>query len=176
MISDATTPVSDTPAVRTGRATRPLLWLAYALAIALTVFTLFVRLVLLDYKIGDPPGLIFFLIPIIISAYMGGVGPGLVATGLTAILTRYFLLPPLHSFAIESTLHVVQWWAVFAEGVLISVLNEALHRSQRRAEGGGGKPAVTLFPTAATGISTNNKRRITFPHSSAPPPTRSTTP
>ncbi len=162
MISDATTPVSDTPAVRTGRATRPLLWLAYALAIALTVFTLFVRLVLLDYKIGDPPGLIFFLIPIIISAYMGGVGPGLVATGLTAILTRYFLLPPLHSFAIESTLHVVQWWAVFAEGVLISVLNEALHRSQRRAEAGERMQAVTLSSIGDAVITTDVKGRITF--------------
>src|SRR5258708_17306588 len=162
MISDATTPVSDTPAVRTGRATRPLLWLAYALAIALTVFTLFVRLVPLDYKIGDPPGLIFFLIPIIISAYMGGVGPGLVATGLTAILTRYFLLPPLHSFAIESTLHVVQWWAVFAEGVLISVLNEALHRSQRRAGGSETRDAVTLSSIGDAVITTDVKGRITF--------------
>src|SRR5882724_3676686 len=128
--------LAKTSAIQARRTTRPRLLFAYALAIALTVFTLFVRLVVLDYKVSDPPGLIFFLIPIILSAYLGGVGPGLVATGLTALLTRYFLLPPLHNFAIQSTLHNVQWWAILTEGVLISVLNEALHRAQRRAEAG----------------------------------------
>src|SRR5436309_107535 len=99
------TPASRTTAVQMGSSTRPQLWLTYVLAVTLTVFTLFVRLVILDYKVGDPPGLIFFLLPMIISAYLGGLKPGLVATALAAILTRYYILPPLHSFAIQSALH-----------------------------------------------------------------------
>ncbi len=154
--------LAKTSAIQARRTTRPRLLFAYALAIALTVFTLFVRFVVLDYKVSDPPGLIFFLIPIILSAYLGGVGPGLVATGLTALLTRYFLLPPLHNFAIQSTLHNVQWWAILTEGVLISVLNEALHRAQRRAEAGETLQAVTLSSIGDAVITTDVQGCISF--------------
>src|SRR5438045_2620622 len=133
MASKETLPLSRTSAIPSRRTARPRLWLAYSLAVAITVFTLFVRLIVLGYRPTDPPGLIFFLLPIIISAYLGGVGPGLVATVLSVIFSRYFLLAPVHSFSVDASFRSLQWLALLSEGVLISVLNEALQRSQRRS-------------------------------------------
>ncbi len=39
-----------------------------------------------------------FLCAVILSAWFGGVGPGLVATLLSALAFNYYFLPPIHSF------------------------------------------------------------------------------
>jgi PAS domain S-box-containing protein len=39
-----------------------------------------------------------FLCAVILSAWFGGVGPGLVATALSALAFNYYFLPPIHSF------------------------------------------------------------------------------
>ena len=64
--------------------------LAYLLAVVLTVVVLLLRLAL-SSRFGDHPGLELFLIPIVLSAFAGGLGPGLVSTALVAIV--YGLLP-----------------------------------------------------------------------------------
>src|ERR1700733_6604362 len=40
-----------------------------------------------------------FLCAVILSAWFGGVGPGLVATALSAVAFDYYFLPPVHSLA-----------------------------------------------------------------------------
>jgi PAS domain S-box-containing protein len=40
-----------------------------------------------------------FLCAVILSAWFGGVGPGLVATALSAIAFNYYFLPPIHSLS-----------------------------------------------------------------------------
>ena len=52
-------------------------WTMYGLAVAATVATLLLRLSLAPW-VGDRPLLILFVIPILFSAYLGGLGPGLV--------------------------------------------------------------------------------------------------
>jgi PAS domain S-box-containing protein len=106
-------------------------WLAYGVAVFLTLGVLLLRL-----SLGPPaetlPLLIVFVIPIIASAYLGGLGPGLVSTALAALCTDYFLLPPYHSLWIERPVNFLQWLILILEGTLLSALIEALHRSQRR--------------------------------------------
>jgi PAS domain S-box-containing protein len=95
--------------------------LAYLIAVVLTAATLLLRLTL-SSRFGDHPALELFLIPIILSAFAGGLGPGLVSTALAGIATDYFLLPPKYSFAIQSGLHSLEWLVLILAGTLMSVL------------------------------------------------------
>src|SRR5262245_65954392 len=84
---------------------------------------------------GGQPLLILFLFPIVISAYLGGLGPGLLATVLAGLVTDYFLLPPIHSFAFATPVTFAHWLFMLLVGVLISVLSADLHRlRQNRAD------------------------------------------
>jgi PAS domain S-box-containing protein len=43
-----------------------------------------------------------FLCAIILSAWFGGMGPGLLASAVSILSFRYFFMPPLHSFALDT--------------------------------------------------------------------------
>jgi PAS domain S-box-containing protein len=107
-------------------------WAAYLLAVALTGVMLLVR-VIIAHRF-ESPTLILFTIPIILSAYWSGLGPGLLATLLSALVADYFLLQPLFSFNISSTTNRVQELVLLLTGGLISVICELLHRARRRME------------------------------------------
>ncbi|HET9474352.1 MAG TPA: PAS domain S-box protein, partial [Steroidobacteraceae bacterium] len=96
----------------------------------LTGVTLLLRLGMKPWD-GGQPLLILFLIPIVISAYLGGLGPGLLATGLTAVFSDYFLLPPIHAFGFASPLAFAHWLFLLVVGVLVSVLFNELDRLRR---------------------------------------------
>jgi len=87
----------------------------------------------LDAWALDQPTLILFVIPIILSAYVGGAGPGLLSTFLAGVST-YFLSGPGDIPSYLISFNFVQWLTLIIAGVLISLLNEALHRSRLRAE------------------------------------------
>jgi PAS domain S-box-containing protein len=106
-------------------------WQAYTVAVALPLATLAGRLAM-GFRPGDPPMMILFVIPMIVSAYMGGVGPGLVATAVSALVTDYFLLMPPDGVPLLTGLKSTPWQAMVAEGALISLLTEALHLSRQR--------------------------------------------
>jgi PAS domain S-box-containing protein len=106
---------------------------AYGLAVGTTLTTLLVRLSL-GVGWGHRPLLILFVLPIIISAYWGGFGPGLLATVLAALSVDFFLIPPLRSLRIHETRDLIQLAIFVANGVVIGSLNEALHRARREAE------------------------------------------
>jgi PAS domain S-box-containing protein len=114
------------------------------LAFVVTIATLWLRLAMTG-PLGPTPMLVIFTVPIVLSAYFGGLRPGLLATALSCALSGYFLLPPLHSFHVTG---ISERWDLFfiaLAGVTISVLTAALHRArshgavatsrQRQAEG-----------------------------------------
>ena len=86
-----------------------------------------------DEALGGQPTLVIFTMPIMLSGYVGGLRAGLLATAASYFAASYYLLPPLHSLAVASTVERWQQFFVVLAGVLISVLNEALHRARRRA-------------------------------------------
>jgi PAS domain S-box-containing protein len=100
--------------------------------VVVTGVTLGLRLALHD-QLRERSTLVAFTVPIILSAYVGGLPAGLLATVLSYVGASYFLIPPLRSFRIAN---VVDRWDLFflvLAGVAISVLNEALHRARHRA-------------------------------------------
>jgi len=108
-------------------------WQAYAFAAAVTAATLGLRLALAGQLEGRPT-LVVFILPIMLSAYVGGLRAGLLATLLCYLGTSYYLLPPFSNFRVAS---VVDRWDVFflmLAGVVISGLNEALNRARHRAD------------------------------------------
>jgi PAS domain S-box-containing protein len=107
-------------------------WQAYLFATSVTAITLGVRLAL-DAPLRGQPTLIMFAVPIMLSAYLGGLYAGLLATGLTFLAASYFLLPLIHSEAIAPGVERWQQFFVALAGVVISVLNEALHRARQQA-------------------------------------------
>jgi PAS domain S-box-containing protein len=136
-------------------------WLAYALAVAGNVVTLCVYLAL-PFTTDTQPAPIVFLLPIIFSAYVGGLGPGLVSTGLATLGAIYFLMPPLYSFYLAKPVDYVRLATLIVAGVLISVLNEALHRSRQRAEASQRLQAITLASIGDAVITTDRQGCITF--------------
>ena len=70
----------------------------------------------------------YFMPSILVSAWFGGMGPGLVATVLS-ILAANFLLPSAHNLTTTSIVHGIAFVLI---GVGVSWVGELLHRSRRR--------------------------------------------
>src|SRR5215210_1153541 len=75
-----------------------------------------------------------FYAAVVFSAWFGGLGPGLLATGLSALLSWYFFLFPQYSFAIGSLGQGLRLVVFALEGALVSLLVEALRSARHRAE------------------------------------------
>ena len=111
---------------------------------------------------GSAPVLMIFLVPIVLSAYIGGLGPGLTATALAALFADYFILSPSHSFHIALATDRVRWALLIVMGVLVSSMSEALHRSRWRAEEDRRQYAMTLGSIGDAVITTDIQGRITL--------------
>jgi len=107
-------------------------WHAYLFAAIATGTTLAVRLAL-DRPFEGRPALVLFTLSIMVSAYVGGLRAGLLATALSYFASSYYLLPPIHSFQVASGGTQWQQLCMVLSGVVISALNEALHRTRRLA-------------------------------------------
>ena len=71
--------------------------LRYFVAIAVTAVVFTARF-LLNSTLGDAAPLLMFTLSVMVAAWYGGLGPGLLATALGAILGDYFFIAPLYSF------------------------------------------------------------------------------
>src|SRR5262249_34181991 len=73
-----------------------------------------------------------FLWPVVIlCAWFGGLGPGLLATALSATASTYFLLEPQLSLAVATPADLLGLLVFTAVNVAISVLCEKLYRGRR---------------------------------------------
>lgn len=73
-------------------------WCGYLLAIGLTFMALWVRFLLGDAFAGFP--FLTFTCALVLVAFFGGLGPGILAAGLSAALSLYYLVPPYGSFSL----------------------------------------------------------------------------
>ncbi|MCW5983215.1 MAG: DUF4118 domain-containing protein [Bryobacteraceae bacterium] len=77
---------------------------------------------------------ITFFPAVMFSAWYGGLGPGLIVTGLSAIASQFFFHQPVFSLAISSLSDVVALLLFIAISVFICLLNHRSMRSARQAE------------------------------------------
>src|SRR5918995_4997282 len=94
--------------------------LRYGVAVLVVGVALLVKLLLDPLTVQDTPFLLVFG-AIIVSAWYGGLGPGLLATGLSALATDYFFLGPKGSFTGFGP-ELFDLTAFVLEGVLVCVL------------------------------------------------------
>jgi signal transduction histidine kinase len=76
----------------------------------------------------------FFVLSVIASAWVGGLGPGLLATGLGVLACDYFFVAPTHSLAIHSADDIAELAVFSLVAVTISVLQTAQKRAKQALE------------------------------------------
>jgi PAS domain S-box-containing protein len=104
---------------------------AYGVAVLATGVSLLVRWPLWPVM-GHGGRYMTFFPAVMVSAYYGGFGPGLLATFLSALAATYFLTEPCYAFEIASVHDAVGLVLFVLVGTIISGLNESLHRMRRR--------------------------------------------
>lgn len=103
----------------------------YLMAIAVTIAVVVLRQ-MADPWFAERTVLVLLVLPIALSAYLGGLGPGLVSTGIAAASSAYFFLSPKGSLVIGNPIDVTQWMVLVTTGILVSVAMGELHRRRRR--------------------------------------------
>jgi PAS domain S-box-containing protein len=83
-----------------------------------------------DVSVKTP--VVIFVIAIVLSAYVGGLAPGLLATVLSTLAAYYFILPPAHAWLVADPLDNLKWITLAGAGTLISFL--MAHRERSPAE------------------------------------------
>ena len=140
--------------------------LAYGFALTVTWLVLWLRLAL-GFALGDPPVLVAFLLVVIFSARLGGVGPGLFATFLAAGVIDWFLLPRLHHWNVATAVDIGQWLAFVAAGIVVSVVFEGQYRDKLKSLASQRWRDVTLASICDAVITTDRDGNVSFLNSEA---------
>jgi len=101
---------------------RSLLW-RYGGAVLLSLAFVAARW-LLGHVVEDGHPFTILFIPIAISAFYGGLGPGIVSVLTTIAVADYFLVPPLYTVGLPDTNAVVYTLMFAVSGLVISALGE----------------------------------------------------
>ena len=107
--------------------------LIYLFALTIALLTVYVRR---DIAIPftERQLLILFVFPISLSALIGGGGPGVTATLAAVLGLKYWVMPTLGNWSIESANDRLSLGFLLVAGFAISALGELMHRSQQGAE------------------------------------------
>src|SRR5438445_4444996 len=99
----------------------------YAISIASVGLALALASLLPDR--ADPSHFTLFFAAVMVSAWYGGLGAGLVATILSALSLDYFFMAPIHSITLD-------WAALLrlSTFVIVSLVTSSLTAARRRAE------------------------------------------
>src|SRR4051794_33331718 len=95
--------------------------LAYAVAVAASLTALLISLAL-EPRLGERSFVLLFA-AVMLSAWYGGLGPGLVATGLCGLALDYFFELPLNSFRVTSVATGLRLAVFVMVALLISSLS-----------------------------------------------------
>ncbi|OWY69426.1 hypothetical protein B7486_20420 [cyanobacterium TDX16] len=112
---------------------KSLFW-RYGVAVLTVAIALVITLFLATLIHKESPFMLFF-IAILVSAWCGGMGAGLAATALAAILCNYFFLPPQYVLSIASWEQGLRLTIFVLEAICIctaiTILNSARVRAQQ---------------------------------------------
>ncbi|MEH2249936.1 PAS domain S-box protein [Nostoc sp.] len=108
--------------------------LRYGITVLIVALALVLMLVLDPWlSMSGTPFLLFFS-AVTVSGWYGGLKSGLLATSLSALLSDYFFLPPAYELSFDLS-NLVRIGLFAFQGLLFSILCEALKTAKRRADG-----------------------------------------
>jgi PAS domain S-box-containing protein len=105
----------------------------YVVAVLAVGLALLVKL-LLDPLIEEESPFLLFFGAVMIGAWFGGLGPGLLATALAALTASYFFLSPTYPLLVGDFGQVLRLALFVLEGAFISVLVATMRSARRQAE------------------------------------------
>lgn len=105
----------------------------YLVAIAATLIVLLVRL-LLSGLLGDSAYFFPFVIAVTVSAWYGGLKPGLLSTVLGGLVAIFFFVPPYYQLTISDHRLLIGLIFFVIANVVISFVCDALHKALRTVE------------------------------------------
>ena len=98
---------------------------------------------------------------IMLSAWLGGLGPGLLTTAITGLAAEYYWIEPARSFAVADKSELVALLVFVIVGAVISALNEAWRRGTSKVALSEERLKVTLTSIADGVITTDDRGRVT---------------
>src|SRR4051812_1321935 len=107
--------------------------IGYVVAVVVTLLTFAARYTLLDF-LGDKVPFMPFVLTVVVAAWYGGLGPGLLATALGAVLAWYFFVTPPEPLQLVQPSGATGLVLFLVFGAMTSWLLEGLHAARRRVE------------------------------------------
>lgn len=108
-------------------------WRRYGVAVLAVAIALLVKLLLNSVIDQESPFLIFFAAVLVSSRY-GGMGAGVLATFLAALLSDYFFLSPTYSFIHSNLGQNLQLFLFVVEGISVSSIVASLNSANQRVQ------------------------------------------
>lgn len=143
-----------------GRSIRLSVGSRYGIAVAVAVLAVVARLTL-NPVWGDRLPYITLFPAIMLSAWIGGLGPGAVATALTAIAAEYFWIEPTRSWRVGDETEFFGLGLFVVIGVFMSALNEAWHRAIDAVRASEEHLRVTMHSLGDAVIATDDRGCVT---------------
>ena len=124
--------------MNTGALSRPRSRLGhYALAVALVAAALAVRAALWPV-LGDAAPLMLLVVPVLLAAYFGGVGPGLLATAVATLGGVTLFIPPYDAPRVTNAVDAVRVLLFVVVCVTVCLICESLRRARQRSADAAG--------------------------------------
>ena len=105
----------------------------YGVAVLVTGVILLASLALRQI-LEDAVPLVLFILAVMVSAWYGGLGPGVLSSVLSVLAGNYFLMEPARSFSLSSPSDWLRVAAFLFTAGVVSSLSESLHEALRQAE------------------------------------------
>ena len=105
----------------------------YGIAVLAVVSALLLMLLLNSSVAMTKSPFLMFFGAVMVSAWWGGTGPGVLATFLSALISTYFFLDPIYSLSVDLSTGV-RLSLFLAQGILFSALCGVLRTANRRLE------------------------------------------
>jgi signal transduction histidine kinase len=107
----------------------------YGLALGIVVAVFAIRFIL-EPTLGAVAPLVLFSLAVTVSAWYGGLGPGLVATLASGLLGDYFFIPPLHTFRLSThnLAQQVELYLFYITGIAISLMSQERFSSREKLQ------------------------------------------
>jgi PAS domain S-box-containing protein len=132
----------------------------YAVAIGVSVAAILIRLAF-DPIWGVKLPYITLFPAIMLSAWLGGLWPGIVTTFITGTAAEYFWIEPVRSWTVADSNELIGLAVFVAVGVVISALNEAWRRGTDALADSEERLRVTVSSIGDAVITTDDEGRVT---------------